>query len=133
VYPNFDHLDKREQQSLIFTHGYLPYDLFGNAVLCKKDPITGRYRHVFMCDPEWSNPVRNDVRTDAPKTLGIVPESEDDEAAEARRVIDQRAPEQVVAASAPSSPHAARGASVNNGATLVNGTMAGGFTAANRA
>lgn len=129
VYPNFDNLDRRTQKDLIYVHGYLPYDLFGNAVLCREDPRTRRYKHVFMGDEGWENPVMHDMRTDAPKVLGGPPESDDEEAG-ARRASERGAEQAAVHASAPTSPHAVRRESVNGGAPAAGGGS--GFTAANR-
>lgn len=70
IFSGFNNLSGREQHDLIYVHGYLPYDLYGNAVLCEYQPERRGYRHVFAGEPSWSNPVRQDHRVDAPAELG---------------------------------------------------------------
>lgn len=70
VFSGFNELSGIEQHDLIFVHGYLPYDLYGNAVICRYQPERRAYRHVFAGESAWTNPVKDDRRTDAPTELG---------------------------------------------------------------
>lgn len=105
-------------------------------MLCVLDEASGRFRHVFMGDEGWINPVKNDMRADAPRAAGAVPqavESDEEEGeggarhvggAEERGDVEQAT---AVMADEPASPQ--RRENVNGGG---GGGGGGGFTAANR-
>lgn len=72
--PFWDTLPLAEQQYHIDSLGYLPYDIYGNPVLVQLHVLpdgSRKYRHIFRDQPEWEDPVVNNIRTDDPHRARI--------------------------------------------------------------